>query len=276
MLSYYVAKQIDLSKLLDGEEAGREARSLVEILIPGQGGQFGQCMADHCRSIQVHGDTAIASIIPWAVLVDCKVLSIVEGTNGIQSLDLVMRKILLNADRKNYTVLKSRIEKTIENASGIVDDVYCNRLLEGLQRMDSVLDAMKKHMDEGRYHTLLLNVDPVRRAFFDLMLVWMHLWCLTLARPKLSACTDGAKGEALTEILSKDAEAAFYYGKVCASEFWLATEFPKYFGKMDGISLGETVDFLPGNAVFSSHPARDGRKAKIERRPAPDESRKAG
>ncbi len=255
MLSYYAAMQIDLSKLLEGE-ASREARSIVDILIPLiKAGNSENAWQITAEAIQVHGGYGYCSDYPVEQLaVDCKVLSIVEGTNGIQSLDLVMRKILLNADRKNYKVLKSRIEQTIENASGIVDDVYRNMLLEGLQRMDSILDTMKKHMDEGRYHTLLLNVDPLRRAFFDLMLAWMHLWCLTLARPKLSALTAGAKGEALTEVLARDAEAAFYYGKVCASEFWLATEFPKYFGKMEGISLGETVDFLPGNAVFSSHP----------------------
>lgn len=255
MLSYYVAKQIDLAKLLEGE-ASREARALVEILIPlVKAGNSDNAWRITAEAIQVHGGYGYCSDYPVEQLaVDCKVLSIVEGTNGIQSLDLVMRKILLNADQKHYKVLKSRMLQTIENASGIVDDVYRNMLLTGLERMDSILDSMKKHMDAGRYHTLLLNVDPLRRAFFDLMLAWMHLWCLMLARPKLSAHTAGAKGEALAGVLSKDAEAAFYYGKVCASEFWLVSEFPKYFGKMDGISLSETVDFLPGNAVFSSHP----------------------
>jgi len=255
MLSYYAAMQIDLSKLLEGE-ASREARAIVDILIPLiKAGNSENAWQITAEAIQVHGGYGYCSDYPVEQLaVDCKVLSIVEGTNGIQSLDLVMRKILLNADRKNYRVLKSRIYQTIENASGIVDDVYRNMLLEGLKRMDSILDTMKTHMDEGRYHTLLLNVDPVRRAFFDLMLAWMHLWCLTLVRPKLSMLTAGAKGEALTDVLAQDAEAAFYYGKVCASEYWLATEFPKYFGKVEGISLGEMVDFLPGNAVFSSHP----------------------
>jgi alkylation response protein AidB-like acyl-CoA dehydrogenase len=255
MLSYYAAMQIDLAKLLEGE-ASREARALVDILIPlVKAGNSENAWQITAEAIQVHGGYGYCSDYPVEQLaVDCKVLSIVEGTNGIQSLDLVMRKILLNADGKNYTVLKSRIYQTLENATGIVDDVYRNMLVAGLERMDSILATLKKHLDEGRYHTLLLNVDPVRRAFFDLMLAWMHLWCLTLARPKLSALTAGAKGEALTEFLSRDAEAAFYYGKVCASEFWLATEFPKYFGKMEGISMSEKVDFLPGNAAFSSHP----------------------
>jgi len=255
MLSYYVAKQIDLGKLLEGE-AGREARALADILIPlVKAGNSENAWQITAEAIQVHGGYGYCSDYPVEQLaVDCKVLSIVEGTNGIQSLDLVMRKILLNPDQKNYKILKSRMLQTIESASGIVDDVCRNMLLTGLERMDSILASMKKYLEAGQYHALLLNVDPVRRAFFDLMLAWMHLWCLILARPKLSALTADAKGEALAEVLARDAEAAFYYGKVCASEFWLAAEFPKYFGKTDAISRSETVDFLPGNAVFSSHP----------------------
>ena len=255
MLSYYAAMQIDLAKLLEGEES-REARSLVDVLIPlVKAGNAENTWHITAEAIQVHGGYGYCSEYPVEQLaVDCKSLSIVEGTNGIQSLDLVMRKILLNADQKNYKVLKSRIFQTIEKANGIVEDVYRNMLLTGLERMNSTLETMKKNIDEGRYHTLLLNVDPVRRAFFDLMLGWMHLWCLALVRPKLSSLTAGAKGEALIEILERDAEAAFYYGKACASEFWLATEFPKYFGKLEGISLGEKVDFLPGNTMFLSHP----------------------
>jgi len=255
MLSYYTAMQIDLAKLLEGEES-REARSLVDILIPlVKAGNSENAWQVTAEAIQVHGGYGYCSDYPVEQLaVDCKVLSIVEGTNGIQSLDLVMRKVLLNTDQKNYRVLKSRMLRTVESSAGVVDDVHRNMLLAGIARMDSVIDSLKNHLAEGRYHTLLLNVDPVRRAFFDLVLAWMHLWCLMLARPKLSALTADAKGEALAEVIARDAEAAFYYGKVCASEFWLASEFPKYFGKLDGISRSETVDFLPGYAVFSSHP----------------------
>jgi hypothetical protein len=255
MLAYYVAKQIDLAKLLEGEESG-DARALVDILIPlVKAGITDNAWQITGEAIQVHGGYGYCSDYPVEQLaVDCKVLSIVEGTNGIQSLDLVMRKILMNAEQKNYRVLKSRMLQTIANSSGAVDDVYRNMLIKGIERMDSLIDSLKKHLGAGRYHALLLNVDPLRRAFYDLMLAWMHLWSLMLARPKLSALTADAQGKALTEVLSRDAEAAFYYGKVCASEFWLATEFPIYFGKMDAISRCETVDFLPGNAVFSSHP----------------------
>jgi alkylation response protein AidB-like acyl-CoA dehydrogenase len=103
MLSYYTAMQIDLAKLLEGEES-REARSLVDILIPlVKAGNSENAWQVTAEAIQVHGGYGYCSDYPVEQLaVDCKVLSIVEGTNGIQSLDLVMRKVLLNTDQKNY------------------------------------------------------------------------------------------------------------------------------------------------------------------------------
>jgi alkylation response protein AidB-like acyl-CoA dehydrogenase len=255
MLSYYLSKQIDLAKLLEGD-AAREARALADILIPlVKAGNTDNVWQITAEAIQVHGGYGYCSEYPVEqIAVDSKALSIVEGTNGIQSLDLVMRKILLDPDRYNYRVLRSRIIQTIEHAAGIVSDIYSNMLRTGIERMDSVIEHMTRLMNSGRYQSVLLNVDPLRKAFFDLMLAWMHIWCLKLTHPRLSALTADAKGEVLAGILERDKEAAFYYGKVCASEFWLTSEFPTYFGKIEAIYQSEKVDFLPGNAVFSSLP----------------------
>ncbi|MBW2636168.1 MAG: hypothetical protein JRC86_01350 [Deltaproteobacteria bacterium] len=49
---------------------------------------------------------------------------------------------------------------------------------------------------------------------------------------------------------AEDREAVFYYGKAMASEFWLATEFPKYFGKICAILRGEKVDISAAERVL--------------------------
>lgn len=72
------------------------------------------------EAIQVHGGYGYCSEYPVEQLaVDCKALSIVEGTNGIQSLDLVIRKILMDPGQYKYNVLKERIRRTIESAAGL-------------------------------------------------------------------------------------------------------------------------------------------------------------
>jgi hypothetical protein len=251
MLSYYVSQQIDLQKLLEGD-AAREAKALADILIPVvKAGNSDLAWQITAEAIQVHGGYGYCSEYPVEQLaVDCKALSIVEGTNGIQSLDLMIRKILMNPGLYNYRVLKERMIETIDSAADVVDEGCRDELRKAIDAMDSVVSSMKHLMDSGKLTTLLLNVDPLRRAICDLVLSWMHLWCLKLVKPKLAALTDGAEGRDLADILEKSTEAAFYHGKVCSSEFWLATELPKYFGKTAAILKGGEMDIRQGEAVF--------------------------
>ncbi len=144
-------------------------------------------------------------------------------------------------------MLKSRIAADVESSAGVVDDVHRNMLLAGIARMDSVIDSLKNHLAEGLPYTAL-NVDPVE-AFFDLVLAWMHLWCLMLARPKLSALTADAKGEALAEVIARCAEAAFYYGKV-SPRILVGIEFPKYFGNWTAFPGAKPLISFPVCCVF--------------------------
>ena len=251
MLSYYVSRQIDLQGLLEGEEA-REAKALTDFLIPlVKAGNSDMVWRITAEAIQVHGGYGYCSEYPVEQLaVDCKALSIVEGTNGIQSLDLVIRKILMDPGQYKYNVLKERIRRTIESAAGIVGENHRNSLLEAIDCLDEAVGLMKSLMDSGQLTVLLMNIDPLRRAVSDVLIAWMHLWCLKLAKPKLAALTGGTGGKDPAAGLGSDAEAAFYHGKVCSSEFWLATEFPKYFGKIDAILRGGKLDIGDAHAVF--------------------------
>ncbi len=251
MLSYYLSQQIDLQNLLEGDEA-REAKALVDFLIPVvKAGNSDMAWRITSEAIQVHGGYGYCSEYPVEqIAVDCKALCIVEGTNGIQSLDLVMRKILMNPEQYNYCVVKERIRKTIDSAAGIVHEAHLRSLAEAIDLMDAAVDFMEQLMESGDFRVLLVNVDPLRRAILYLVIAWMQLWCLKIAKPKLAALTGGATGADLESVLEGSPEAGFYHGKVCASEFWLATEFPKYFGKIEAILQGGRMDLRQAETVF--------------------------
>jgi len=250
-LSLYISQQITLQSLLDGDDA-KEAKALVDILVPiVKAGNSDMAWLITAEAIQVHGGYGYCSEYPIEQFaVDCKSLSIVEGTNGIQSLDLVMRKILMNPGQYKYGILKKRILDTLNRARGIVDDVYIESLSEGLAKLDEVVAGMKDSMGNGNFLTLLLSVDPLRKAAFDLVLAWMHLWSLTITKPRLKNLIGHSTGDELNGILENDKEAAFYYGKVMASEFWLTTEYPKYFGKICAILRDEAMDFSAAERVL--------------------------
>jgi hypothetical protein len=146
------------------------------------------------------------------------------------------------------------MRRTIEAAAAVVNERYIQSFEKGIASFDSAVDRMKRLMDSGNYLALLLNVDPLRKAAVDLTMAWMHIWSLTLTLPRVSSLTGGSNGDTLEAILERDKEAAFYYGKACASEFWLATEFPKYFGKIEAILQTDKLSVLPEAAVFSTVP----------------------
>jgi alkylation response protein AidB-like acyl-CoA dehydrogenase len=233
MFTYYLAWNIDMSELAEGD-AARQAGAMVELLTPlCKAGNTDMVWLVTAEAIQVFGGYGFCRDYPVERLArSCKVLSIVEGTNGIQSLDVMLRKILLNPGQYNYSSFRNRLAETIASARDIVDAPCVDIVAEGLEKMDEVVSALNDHMASGRMDDLLMQTTPAQQAMFMLALAWMHLWSLTLTLPRLEALTGGRGPEGAAP---EGGEAAFYHGKAEASRFFLLSEFPKFFGRARAI-----------------------------------------
>ena len=82
---------------------------------------------------------------------DSKILSLYEGTNGIQSMDLAMRKLLMNPDMYNYSIFKKRIGETMERARGVVDSRLCLRRGKGAGEDGRGGRLLAKFRDAGEH-----------------------------------------------------------------------------------------------------------------------------
>src|SRR4030042_616593 len=182
---------------------------------------------------------------------DSKITTIYEGTNGIQSVDLAMRKILMNKDHYYYSIFKKKISETISNAAGVVDEKYISLVERGMKRMDDVIEMMKKQMAEGKFLHLFMNATPLQQAIFMLVIAWTHLWALTVAAPKVREFLGDTKGPAREAVFNKNGEAAFYSGRVLSAQFYLESEFPKYFGRVEAILSGDTSVLTATDAQFT-------------------------
>ncbi len=256
-LTYFLAHHIDLSHILDGEEA-KEANAIVELLTPVcKAGNSDVARLVTTEAMQVHGSYGYMkgyAVEQYAR--DAKIGSIYEGTNGMQAMDLTFRKILLDPHQYNLTVWKKKISETVEKAGGIVDEKYIAPVKKGIQKLDEVIRSLKKQMDEQELHAILMKATPLSKAVFDMSLAWLHLWSLSLTVPKVKTFIGDATGEERDRILSTNGEAAFYYGKVLASQFWLGTEFPNFFSKLDGIMVDETEVLNTTEVVFTGVPEK--------------------
>ena len=251
MLTLYLAYNQDIVLSSADAEELKEAKAVIEILTPiVKAGISDAAWLVTAEAIQVYGGYGYCQEYPVEQYArDSKVFSIYEGTNAIQSLDLQMRKILMDPSHYNYSILKKRIAETLQAAKGIVDDRYITPIERGMAKLDEVISMMTSQMQEGKFLALVLNATPLQQAMFPLVLAWLHLWSLTITVPKMKAILDDSRGETRQKIISENNEAAYYSGRVLSSQFFIGSEYPKYFGKMECImgNEGAAIKAVPDN-----------------------------
>jgi alkylation response protein AidB-like acyl-CoA dehydrogenase len=254
-LTYYLGKNLDLSHVADGE-IKKEAQAIVEFLIPvNKAGNTDSAWEVTAEAIQVYGGYGFCSDYPVEQYArDSKILSLYEGTNGIQSMDLAMRKLLMNKDQYNYSVYKKRIQETIAAAKGVVDDIYVQTIERGLAKTDEVVEYLKGQMAQGKFLHLFASATPLQQAVTMMTYAWMHLMGLVKAYPKMKELVGDKKGADREALLNDNQEAAFYSGRVLSGQFYIGAEFQKFFGKCDYILQGESAVVNASKAIFTGAP----------------------
>ncbi|MCL1834078.1 MAG: acyl-CoA dehydrogenase [Leptospirales bacterium] len=241
ILIYYLYKQQDFISADSDETVKKEAQALMEILIPICKAGCSDKGVEICSTaMQTYGGYGYCKDYPIVRLfTDSKILAIWEGTNGIQAMDLVMRKLLMNKEQYNYSILRKRVDETIAKAKGIVDEKYLELFNSAVKEMDSLVEVFKKHMAEGKFLSIFAQATPFLETMYIFIIAWCHVWSLTATMPKMKELVGDLKGADKAKLFDDNAEAAFYSGKVLASRFYLGTELPKFFGRVQSIKFNE-------------------------------------
>ncbi len=255
MLTYFLGKNLDVEAVDQGEK-GREAKALTELLIPlCKAGNTDASWLVTAEAIQVYGGYGYCRDYPVEQYArDCKILSIVEGTNGIQSVDLLMRKILMDPDERNLNVFRKLTKQTVNTAREAVEEVYITPVARGLVELDKMVGFLKARMGQGKIAGIFAQATPFQKAMFLLCLGWMHLWNLSLAASQLKKTTGRAVADCSFENIRNDSEACFYYNKIMTSRFFIAAEFPKFFAYVESILNDEPALKAAGSDLFPDRP----------------------
>jgi alkylation response protein AidB-like acyl-CoA dehydrogenase len=252
-LTYFTSFCIDQTHICDGEEKN-EWQGLVELLTPVvKAYNTDRSWEITGTAIQCAGGYGYCSDYPFERFArDCKITSIFEGTNGIQAMDLVFRKLAGNK-LVAFGNLISRIDKTIEEASRIEPIAqYANtvqRVKDGLMEIVGDLISMLKN---GKMEEVYARATPFLEVMGDLALGWMHLWQLSLCYPKLIDLAGVASGEELGQIIYESKEVAFYHGKVLASQYYIGSVLKRSFGKIEQLQSDEFPVVSISEASFAS------------------------
>jgi len=252
ILIYFMYHNMDLAKVGD-ETTAKESQAIVDFLVPiCKAGCSDQNVMITAEAMQVFGGYGFCKDYPIEQMMrNSKILAIFEGANGIQGMDLVMRKLLMNPEQYNYSIFKKKINETVKAAQGIVDEKYIIPVADGLEKLDSFVERMREMTGQFKFAQILSAATPFRKAIYMLSLSWMHLWNLTVAIPKLNERIKD-KDEKVHVIIKDDNEAAFYHGRVLASQFFIRDEFPKFNGMIEGLSNEESAVLKVTADIFSN------------------------
>ncbi|MBK9133441.1 MAG: acyl-CoA dehydrogenase [Betaproteobacteria bacterium] len=215
-LELYCARLVDEAHT--GEPAAaKDAALLLEVLTPiAKSWPSEWCLEANSLAIQVLGGYGYTRDFPveqyWR---DNRLNMIHEGTHGIQALDLLGRKVVMDGGA-GLKLLATRISATIERA-GHVDGLAepANALAAALHKLGA---ATKAAWATGQPEEALANATPYLQAFGHVVLAWMWLEVALVARGAATAA--GAAAAASPRL-------ALAQGKLAAMRYFYAYELPK-------------------------------------------------
>jgi len=256
-LILFMYNQFDIVNGSADEEAKKEAKAIIEILTPiCKAGCTDKGVEICAMAMQTYGGYGYCRDYPVArYLSDSKILCIWEGTNGIQSIDLMMRKLLMNKEQFSYKTMRKRMDETVAKAQGIVDSRYLDLFNSSLKQLDEVVEHLKGLMATGKFLNIFAQATPFQEAMYIIAIAWMHIWSMTLTKPEMDKLTGDLKGDARDAFLADNSEAAFYTGKVLSSQFYLGTELPKFIGRAQGVLFNEGAVGKSSPDIFTGMPA---------------------
>lgn len=229
-LSAFIAFCFDGITTATNPEEKTRLQGIVDFLIPIAKAYTTERSLDVCSlGIQVYGGYGYIREYPMEQLLrDCRITSIYEGTNGIQAMDLLFRKLGQNGGRP-IVDLGEEIRRTVSAAADIDRTAsMAEKLEEALLKLEEVARTMGMTAMYGNLLGAAAHAHPFLEVCGDVIVGWMLLWRARIAADALAA---GAK----------EKDVAFYEGQIKSSEFFTQILLPVTLGRMDAILSGSSV-----------------------------------
>jgi len=217
-LALYCARLVD-EQTTGTEEAAAQARMLLEVLTPiAKSWPSEWCLEANSLAIQVLGGYGYTRDFPveqyWR---DNRLNMIHEGTHGIQALDLLGRKVVMDGG-KALMALATRINETVQHAAQVPALAAAATDLAGA--LGAVGAATKKAWATGDPEEALANATPYLQAFGHTVLAWIWL--------DLAVAVQGREDDAA-------------HGKRAAQRYFFAYELPKIPGWLAAVERREPL-----------------------------------
>ena len=234
---YYVGYCSDKIVTTDDENEKARYQGLIEILTPIAKGYITDRAFEVCsHGVQVYGGYGYIKEYPMEQLMrDCRITMIYEGTNGIQAMDLLGRKLGMKKG-KPVMDLFGEMQKTIAAAKGIAGiEAYAVKLEAAVNKLGEVAMHLGATAMSPQVMTAFAHAHPFLEVAGDVVMAWMLLWRASVAAPLLEKLAGGFDPEVRKAAAEKNKNAAFYEGQIRSAEFFIQSVLPVTYGKMKSI-----------------------------------------
>ena len=218
-LGLYAARLFDDTQTLDTDEERKTALELLDLLTPivkSWPSEF--CLKANELAIQILGGHGYTREYPVEQYYrDNRLNPIHEGTHGIQSLDLLGRKVAMNNGAALKQLVKL-IQGSCQRASQYDSLSPLRQPLEQLlARLSVVTLALLGDLMSGKVNQGLANSALYLKVFGHLVIGWRWLEQAIRAEEGLALIGNGQ---------GNSADLAFYQGKLQAARYFLTWEVP--------------------------------------------------
>ena len=218
-LLYFVHYCSVMARHAPTDEEKSRYQGFVEVLTPIAKGYVTDRAFEVCsQGMQVYGGYGFIEEYPMAQLLrDCRITMIYEGTNGIQAMDLLGRKLGMNKG-KPIMDLFGEMQKTVAQAKAIPElEKQAAKVEEVMNKLAEVAVHMGQTAMSDKVMAAFANAHPFQDATGDTTMAWMLLWRAVIAAQKLEK--------------AKKKDRPFYQGILKSLDYYVETQLPVTLGR---------------------------------------------
>lgn len=217
-LCLYGEKLLDDKRTAPTQEGRERAHQLLDFLTPiikSWPSEYGP--RANSLAIQVLGGHGYTNEYPVEMFYrDNRLNAIHEGTYGVQSLDLLARKVPMNK-MAGYKACMKTIQTTIDEAKNITALAnFANQLVVAKNEVNETTRIMLDAMEEEDIDLALANSVKYLEMFGNVVVAWLWL-------------RQGLVAQAALDNQPHESDALFYRGKLQALQYFYRFELPEIY-----------------------------------------------
>ena len=233
------AKYYDLESTAQSKEEKKKYNTLLEMIIPVVKTYPSEAGAYSVNNgLQVLGGYGFCSdFILQQYYRDIRISSIYEGTTGIQSQDLLGRKITMN-NGEGLKLLLNEILTTVARANNHPElRPYANSISEKIKLSEKVLTSLMPHALKGDFEKYLADASVFMEFFSLIIVAWNWLEVATNSQEALN------KGD-------KKYSNIFYNSKIETVKYFFDYELPKTISHSEILMNPSSVTIKKGEEIL--------------------------